>query len=318
MVGVALHVSRAARARDRRRRGVDSGAHPHPRRRIPSPFLARLGASRVPPDPRRLVTIRATPPPVPRPPFSPRVHQVGGDYAFSSTRSTTISSSAKAQLARCLVAAERCPDDPEAIPALAFDAHSMKGAASLRAGDLVRVCELLERIAKRLPDQHESDATPRALVADVAAKIRALAADAAELRRILTFPVAHAATRTRRSARDEARRARPRRRARVSTLRRGSRGDGDGTITRETTRESDPRVASLKLTDAFLRNPRASTKPRRRPRETTFLRRSRRRGRCATRRETPRRRARANSRSPRASCGARFATPPRRVGASTL
>ena len=72
----------------------------------------------------------------------------------------------------------------------------MKGAAAaLRAGDLVRVCERLERIAKRLPDQHESDATPRALVADVAAKIRALAADAAELRRVSTFPVAHAATR---------------------------------------------------------------------------------------------------------------------------
>ena len=72
----------------------------------------------------------------------------------------------------------------------------MKGAAAaLRAGDLVRVCERLERIAKRLPDQHESDATPRALVADVAAKLRALAADAAELRRVSTFPVAHAATR---------------------------------------------------------------------------------------------------------------------------
>ena len=64
-----------------------------------------------------------------------------------------------------------------------------------RAGDLVRVCERLERIAKRLPDQHESDATPRALVADVAAKIRAPPPTLAELRRVSAFPVAHAATR---------------------------------------------------------------------------------------------------------------------------
>ena len=72
----------------------------------------------------------------------------------------------------------------------------MKGAAAaLHAGDLVRVCERLERVARGLPDEYEGDATPRALVADVAAKLRALAADAAELQRVSTFPVGFAAER---------------------------------------------------------------------------------------------------------------------------
>ena len=156
------------------------------------------------------------------------------------------------------------PRRPGGDPRAAFDAHSMKGAAAaLRAGDLVRVCERLERIAKRLPDQHESDATPRALVADVAAKIRALAADAAELRRVSTFPVAHAATRHGEALATKLG-------ALVLVAARAFRLSVEVRAEMETVRSGgdDARVgsavASLKRGDVFSRNSRASTKPRRR------------------------------------------------------
>ena len=119
MVGVALHVS-APRAR-----AIDVVAAliqariPHPSTTHSIPLSSRaLGASRVPPDPRRLVTIRATPPPVPSPTFSPlprpsgwrrlrlppqhaprRFHPLGEGAARAR-----------------LVAAERCPDDPRGDP----------------------------------------------------------------------------------------------------------------------------------------------------------------------------------------------------------
>ena len=313
---------RAARARDRRRRGVDSGAHPSP---LDDAFHPPSPTRPLPtlPTPPRPATVRhdsrdtAARPLAHLPPS--RVHQVGGDYAFLlNTLHDDFIPSAKAQLARCLVAAERCPDDPEATRALAFDAHSMKGAAAaLRAGDLVRVCERLERIAKRLPDQHESDATPRALVADVAAKIRALAADAAELRRVSTFPVAHAATRHGEALATKLG-------ALVLVAARAFRLSVEVRAEMETVRlrGDDARVGSARRVSETRRRLFSETRARRRSLDdgarndflATF---------AAARalRDTERDAEATGARElalARASCGARFATPPRRVGASTL